>query len=157
MSFLFGSSPELKHVEAATSDLLLGPDWGANLEICDAIKGSQDAGKNYLKAILKRIQHKNPNVAKLGLELLGSTVKNCSKQYHVTLHKQENLNELVKVAKKQGRVCCSSCVIIVFVVVSYCVYTWGHTSHISIFSFPLVLFWLSHYPFVSLSLVPSPL
>jgi len=94
---LFGSSPQQKAVENATSELLLGPDWAANVEIYESVNRAEDGGRDTLKAIAKRMTHKNPHVALLALELLGACVNNCRAPFHMHVHKMEFLEQLAKV------------------------------------------------------------
>lgn len=97
---LFGNSLAEKQVENATSEMLMGSDWGANMEIIDSINRDKDGGKEILKAIGKRMKHQNPKVCKLSLELLGGCVNNCLAPFHRHVSKIDFMDELVKVALK---------------------------------------------------------
>jgi hypothetical protein len=97
MSFLFRSEQQ-KLVDEATSDLHISPDWGLNLALQEEIRRAPDGGKEYLKAMLKRLGHKNPQVVLLTLELLASCFQNVVR-FRALVHHQDALNELVRVAK----------------------------------------------------------
>jgi hypothetical protein len=49
-------------VDKATSELLLGPDWTLNIDICDAVNSDHGQAKEVIKALKKRLQHKNSKV-----------------------------------------------------------------------------------------------
>ncbi|GFS40554.1 ENTH/VHS/GAT family protein [Actinidia rufa] len=64
------SSLATVRVEKATSDLLIGPDWTMNMDICDSINSNRWDAKDYVKAVKKRLQHKNPRIQLLALRYL---------------------------------------------------------------------------------------
>ncbi|RYR61697.1 hypothetical protein Ahy_A04g018895 isoform F [Arachis hypogaea] len=108
------SSSATVAVEKATSDLLMGPDWTMNIEICDSInsnhwirkrgKGEKDSmqPKDVVKAVKKRIQHKSTKVQLLALTLLETMVKNCGDQVHFQIAERNILDEMIKIVRKKA-------------------------------------------------------
>ncbi|XP_020575335.1 ADP-ribosylation factor-binding protein GGA3-like [Phalaenopsis equestris] len=87
-------------VEKATSHLLMIPDWTMNMDICDAINTDPLQAKEFVKAVKKRLQHKNPRVQFLALMLLETMIKNCGDFVHFQVVDREILSEMVKIVRK---------------------------------------------------------
>ncbi|XP_010526178.1 PREDICTED: TOM1-like protein 2 [Tarenaya hassleriana] len=88
-------------VERATSDMLIGPDWAMNLEICDMLNNDPVQAKDVVKGIKKRIGSKNPKVQLLALTLLETIVKNCGDMVHMHVAEKGVLHEMVRIVKKK--------------------------------------------------------
>ncbi|XP_058110543.1 TOM1-like protein 6 [Magnolia sinica] len=88
-------------VEKATSDLLIGPDWTMNIDICDSINSDHWQAKEVVKAVKKRLQHKNPKVQLLALTLLETMIKNCGDYVHHQVAERNILAEMIKIVKKK--------------------------------------------------------
>ncbi|RCV18226.1 hypothetical protein SETIT_3G282900v2 [Setaria italica] len=89
-------------VDKATNELLLGPDWTLNIDICDAVNSDHGQAKEVIKALKKRIQHKNANVQFLALTLLETLIKNCGDRVHVQVIERNILDEMMKIVKKKA-------------------------------------------------------
>ncbi|MED6110603.1 hypothetical protein PIB30_044595 [Stylosanthes scabra] len=81
-------------VERATSDMLIGPDWALNLEICDNLNIDPGQAKDVVKGIKRRIRSKNPKAQILALTLLETIVKNCGDIVHMHVAEKEVLHEM---------------------------------------------------------------
>jgi hypothetical protein len=90
-------------VDRATNDMLIGPDWAMNLEICDTLNRDPGQAKDVVKSIKKRIAHRNAKVQLLALTLLETMIKNCGDIVHMQVAEKDILHEMVKIVKK--RVC----------------------------------------------------
>ncbi|KAL0924340.1 hypothetical protein M5K25_005156 [Dendrobium thyrsiflorum] len=88
-------------VDRATSDMLIGPDWAMNLEICDVL--NHDAGqiRDFMKGLKKRIKSKNSKVQLLALTLLETVVKSCSDMVHMHIVDKDIPHEMVKIVKRK--------------------------------------------------------
>ncbi|CAL1378504.1 unnamed protein product [Linum trigynum] len=95
------SSSATVAVDKATSDLLITPDWTMNIDICDSINTNHWQAKDVVKAVKKRLQHRNPRVQLLALTLLETMVKNCGDFVHFQIAEKNILGEMVKVVKKK--------------------------------------------------------
>ncbi|XP_024357861.1 TOM1-like protein 9 [Physcomitrium patens] len=89
-------------VEKATSDMLIGPDWALNLDLCDAINNDPSQAKEIVKALKKRLGNKNPQVQLLALTVLETLIKNCGDYVHQQVAEKDVLHELVKLVKKKA-------------------------------------------------------
>ncbi|KAL9227296.1 hypothetical protein vseg_003001 [Gypsophila vaccaria] len=88
-------------VERATSDLLIGPDWARNIEICDMLNHDPTQAKDVVKGIKKRIGSKNSKVQLLALTLLETIVKNCGEIVHMHVAEKEIPHEMARIAKRK--------------------------------------------------------
>ncbi|PNT70205.1 TOM1-like protein 9 isoform X2 [Brachypodium distachyon] len=89
-------------VDRATSDMLIGPDWAKNMEICDICNRDPGQSKDVVKALRKRIVHKNPKVQLLALTLLETAIKNCGDIFQMHVAERDVLHEMVKMVKKKS-------------------------------------------------------
>ncbi|PWZ18182.1 TOM1-like protein 2 [Zea mays] len=93
--------PAASRVDKATSHLLQGPDWAVNLEICDTLNADRWQTKDVVKAVKKRLQHKDPKVKFFTLTLLETMMKNCGEYVHFEVADQHVLQEIVKIVQKR--------------------------------------------------------
>lgn len=95
-----GHSPPsqlLRFIQAACSPDNYEPNLAMNLEISDLINSKKgSAPREAAVAIVGYVNHRNPNVALLALNLLDICVKNCGYPFHLQISTKEFLNELVR-------------------------------------------------------------
>ncbi|XWS09475.1 hypothetical protein CRYUN_Cryun40dG0087800 [Craigia yunnanensis] len=96
------SSAATVAVDKATSDLLIGPDWTMNIDICDSVNSNHWQAKDVVKAVKRRLQHKSSKVQLLALTLLETMVKNCGDYVHFQIAERNILGEMVKIVKKKA-------------------------------------------------------
>ncbi|KAE8682657.1 branched-chain-amino-acid aminotransferase-like protein 3 [Hibiscus syriacus] len=74
-------------VEGATSDLLAGPDWARNIEICDTLNNEPGQAKDVIKGIKNKLGSKKSKVQLLVLTLLETIIKNCGDIVHMRVER----------------------------------------------------------------------
>lgn len=89
----------MNFVEQATDGSLASENWALNMEICDMINSSDDAAKDAIRALKKRIQQnsgKNYSIILYSLTVIETCVKNCGKNFHVLVCNKDFIQDLVK-------------------------------------------------------------
>ncbi|KAF9595638.1 hypothetical protein IFM89_001539 [Coptis chinensis] len=72
-----------------------------NIDICDSINTHHWQAKDVVKAVKKRVQHKNPKVQLLALTLLETMIKNCGDYVHFQIADRNILQEMIKIVRKK--------------------------------------------------------
>ncbi|CAZ83715.1 unnamed protein product [Tuber melanosporum] len=86
-----------RFIQSACDPVNYEPNLALNLEIADEInKRKGNAPREAAVAIVNYINHRNPNVSLLALNLLDICVKNCGYPFHLQISTKDFLNELVR-------------------------------------------------------------
>jgi hypothetical protein len=91
-------------VAATNADVNKAEDWGLIMQICDTIIESSNGGRDALRAIRRQLNenvNKNPLTIMYTLTVLEACVKNCGGVFAAMVCKQEFLEELIKLIKKE--------------------------------------------------------
>ncbi|KAH6721533.1 VHS domain-containing protein [Leptodontidium sp. 2 PMI_412] len=92
-----GPSNLQRYIQQACSPENFEPNLAVNLEVADLINSKKgNAPREAAVAIVNYINHRNPNVSLLALNLLDICVKNCGYPFHLQISTKEFLNELVR-------------------------------------------------------------
>ncbi|WOL07327.1 target of Myb protein 1-like [Canna indica] len=75
--------------------------WKTHARQPPSIQSHKWQAKDVVKAVKKRLQHKNPKVQFLALTLLETMIKNCGDCVHFQVVEREILQEMVKIVRKK--------------------------------------------------------
>jgi hypothetical protein len=91
------ATPLQRYIQNACSPENFEPNLALSLEIADLINAKKgNAPREAAITIVGYINHRNPNVSLLALNLLDICVKNCGYPFHLQISTKEFLNELVR-------------------------------------------------------------
>ncbi|KAF6751315.1 vacuolar protein sorting-associated protein 27 [Ephemerocybe angulata] len=100
-AWIWGTSQLDDAIDRATSELLPSgsEDIALNLEICDQIRSKSAPARDAMRAIKRRLNHKNPNVQLLALSLSDVCVKNGGDLFLAEVASREFMDNLESILK----------------------------------------------------------